>query len=133
MFERIIPVVIALIALQFLVRYMNKKRMNKRNSSRDFDYKNKIDQFLRISNYDEGTNNERILTDEIRSGLAKPELMLEIPDSMRDVRKGLNLIIDGVTHAVKGKISSRPGADNKYKNTAEMFDEIVEVIKKHKI
>lgn len=133
MFERVIPIIIALVALQLLVRYMNNRRVKKKAVPRDFDYKRKIDQFLKISNYDEGINNERILTDEIRSGLAKPDLLLEIPDSMRDVRKGLNLIIDGVTHAVKGKIGAKKSGDISYNNAAGMFDEIVEVINRHKI
>lgn len=133
MFERVIPIIIALVALQLLVRYMNNRRVKKKAVPRDFDYKRKIDQFLKISNYDEGINNERILTDEIRSGLAKPDLLLEIPDSMRDVRRGLNLIIDGVTHAVKGKIGAKNSGDISYNNAAGMFDEIVEVINRHKI
>ena len=133
MFEKIIPVIVALIALQFLIRFMNKKRQSQQTSTREFDYKKRIDEFMRISNYDEGANHDRILTDEIRSGLGKPELLLEIPDSMREVRRGLNLIIDAVTHGVKAKIGTNPSHDIKYNSPDMMFDEIVEVIKRHKI
>lgn len=133
MFEKIIPVIVALIALQFLIRFMNKKKQSQQTSTRDFDYKKRIDEFMRISNFDEGTNNERILTDEVRSGLGKPELILEIPDSMRDVRRSLNLIIDGVTQGVKAKIGTNPAHEIKYNSPDKMFDEIVEVINRHKI
>lgn len=133
MFERIIPIIIALLALQLLLKFLKKQKMNRQtqSSSRDFDYKKKIDEFLKVSNYDEGINDERILTDKVRSGLGKPDLLLEIPESMRDVRRSLNLIIDGVTHGVKGKIGSVPGQAGKYDSPEKMFDEIVEVINRH--
>ena len=133
MFEKIIPVIVALIALKFLIRFMNKKRQNSPASTRDFDYKKRIDEFMKISNYDEGTNNDRILSDEVRSGLGKPELLLEIPDSMRDVRRSLNLVIDAVTQGVKAKIGSNPPQEIKYNSPDKMFDEIIAVINRHKI
>jgi hypothetical protein len=133
MFEKIIPVIVALIALQFLIRFMNRKKKGNQESSRNLDYKKRIDDFLKISSYDEGTNNDRILSNEIRSGLGKPELLLEIPDSMRDVRRSLNLIIDGVTQGVKAKIGTNPVHEIKYNAPEKMFDEIVEVINRHKI
>lgn len=133
MFEKVIPVIIALIALQFLIRFMNKRKVSKPVQARNLDYKKKIDQFMQVSNYDEGVNSDRILTEEIRSGLGKPELMLEIPDSMRDVRRNLNLVIEGVSHGVKSKIGSNPASDIKYNSPDKMFDEIVAVINRHKI
>ena len=134
MLEKIFPVIIALIALQILIRYRNKNKKNvKHTSRRDFDYKKKIDEFMKVSNYDEGVNREQVLIDGIHSGLGKPELILGIPDSMRDVRKNLNLIIDGVTYGVKGKIGSGPVDEIKYNSPDKMFDEIVEVINRHKI
>jgi hypothetical protein len=133
MFEKVIPVIIALIALQFLIRFMNKRRASKPVQTRTQDYKKRIDEFLRVSNFDEGANSDRILTDEIRSGLGKPELMLEIPDSMRDVRRNLNLIIDAVTHGVKSKIGSNPASEIKYSSPDKMFEEIVAVINRHKV
>lgn len=133
MFEKVIPVIAALIALQFLIRFMNRKKQNNQISTREFDYKKRIDEFLKVSSYDEGVNHDRILTDEIRSGLGKPELLLEIPDSMRDVRRNLNLIIDGVTQGVKAKTGTNPALEIKYNSPDKMFDEIVEVINRHKI
>ena len=132
MFEKIIPLIIALFAFQFFIRYMNKRKKNNQSSVRNFDYKKRIDEIMKISNYDEGVNAGQLLKNDIRSGLGKPELMLGIPDNMRDVRSGLNLIIDAVTNGVKGKIGSLPAGDNMYKDSAAMFDEIIEVIKKHK-
>jgi len=49
---------------------------------------------------------------------------------MRDVRKNLNLIIDGVSHGVKAKVGEKSDII-KYNNAEEMFDEIVDVINKH--
>jgi len=133
MIEKIIPIILAIIALQFLIRFMQKKKKNKTVSTRDFDYKKKIDQFMKVTNYDEGVNNERILTDEIRTGLGKPDLLLGIPDNMREVRRDLNLIIDAVTEGVKSKVSKNPMIEIKYNEPVKMLDEIVQVIKKHKL
>jgi len=133
MLEKVIPVIIAVIALQFIIRFMQKKKKEKTSTTRDFDYKKKIDQFLKVTNYDEGVSNERILVDDIRSGLGKPDIILGIPETMRDVRKDLNLIIDAVTHGVKDKIGKNPTIEINYNNPGKMFDEIVEVIKKHKL
>ncbi len=133
MLEKVIPVIIALVALQLMLKFMSSRRKKKQNVTRDFDYKKKIDNFLKVSNYDEGVNTEQILTDELRSGLGKPDLMLGIPDSMREVRRGLNLIIDGVTHGVKGKVNANTQDEIKYNSPDKMFDEIIEVINKHKI
>jgi hypothetical protein len=44
----------------------------------------------------------------------------------------LNLIIDGVTHGVRSKTGKNPVIEVKYKDPARMFDEIVEIIRKHK-
>jgi hypothetical protein len=133
MIEKILPVIIAVIAMQFLIRFMQKKRSENKSTARDYDYKKKIDQFMKVSNYDEGVGNDRILTDEIRSGLGKPDLLLGIPDSMREIRKELNLIIDGVTYGVRSKIGKNPVIEVKYKDPEKMFDEIVQIIKKHKL
>ena len=133
MLETILPVIIAVIAMQFLIRFMQKKRSENKTTTRDYDYKKKIDQFMKVSNYDEGVVSDRILADEIRSGLGKPEILLGIPDSMREIRKELNLIIDGVTHGVRSKTGKNPVTEIKYKDPAGMFDEIVKIIKKHKM
>lgn len=133
MLDKVLPIIIAIIAMQFLIRFMQKKRNSNKTPVRDYDYKKKIDQFMKVSNYDEGVANDRILIDEIRSGLGKTELLLEIPDSMREIRRELNLIIDGVTHGVKSKIGKNPVIEIKFKDPGRMFDEIVEIIKKHKL
>lgn len=133
MLEKVLPVIIAVIALQFIIRFMQKKRREKTPTTRNFDYKKKIDQFLKVTNYDEGVSNERILIEDIHSGLGKPDIILGIPENMRDVRKDLNLIIDAVTHGVKDKIGKNPSIEISYNSPAKMFDEIVEVIKKHKL
>ncbi len=133
MLEKVLPIIIAVIAMQFLIRFMQKKRSQNKTVPRDYDYKKKIDQFMKVSNYDEGAGSDRILADEIRSGLGKPDLLLGIPDSMRETRKELNLIIDGVTHGVRSKIGKNPVIEVKYKDPVRMFDEIVEIIKKHKL
>lgn len=133
MFEKIIPVIIALIALQLLIKYINKRKKNNPSPSRNLDYKTKIDQYLKIGNFDEGLNNQKLFRDEIRTKLGNPDLMMDVPDSMNDVRRSFYLIIDGVTHAVKAKTGSKSGDDIKYNMPEKMFDEIVEVIKRHKI
>jgi len=132
MLEKILPVIAMLVALQLLLRFMQRRRKTERQGpSRYSEYKEKIDRFMKISNYDEGADYDRIFSDEIRSGIARPELIMGIPESMRDVRKDLNLIIDGVNHAVGAKIHSDRSDDVKYRDPAKMFDELVEVIKKH--
>lgn len=133
MLEKIIPVIIALFAIQLLIRFLNNRKKNSKPSSRNLDYKKRIDEFLKISSYDEGVNRERVLTDEIRSGLGKPELILNIPDNMRDVRRNLNLVIDAVTQGVKSKTGSLPEHEKKYSSPDRMFDEIIEVINRHRI
>jgi len=132
MLEKILPVIAMLVALQLLLRFMQRRRKTEsQGSSRYSEYKEKIDRFMKISNYDEGADYDRVFSDEIRSGIAKPELIMGIPESMRDVRKGLNLIIDGVNHAVRAKTGTPGTGDIKYRDAAGMFDELVEVIKKH--
>lgn len=134
MLEKIIPVIIALIAIQFLIRYTNSKRKkNTELTSERRDYKKRIDEFMRISNSDEGINTGRIAGDEVKSSLGRPDIIMNIPDNMRDVRKNLNLIIDGVTHGLKSKTGSPDESEIKYRDPSVMFDEIVEIIKKHRI
>lgn len=136
MFERILPVIIALVILQILIRFMQKRKKREHKlhgSSRYSEYRDKVDRLMKAGNFEDAGNYDRILSDEIRSGIAKPELIMEIPDSMRDVRRGLNLIIDGVNHAVKAKTGNESGDEIKFKDAAQMFDELVEVVKKHQV
>ena len=131
MFEKLIPVIVILILIQFFVRFMNSRKSKQKANTRKFDYKRRIDEFIKISSYDEGVGAGNKLSEEVRQGLGG-QLVLDIPDSMRDVRKDLNLIIDGVSHAVRAKIGEKSDIV-KYNNSAEMFDEILEIINKHKV
>lgn len=133
MFEKLIPVILALLAVQILIRVMQKKRRTNQSPSRNFDYKKRIDQLMKISNYDEGVNSEQAMIDEIRSGLGKPDMISGIPDNMRSVRRDLNLIIDAVTQGVKSKTGKTPVDAVRYHSPEKMFDEIVEVIRKHSV
>ena len=131
MLEKLIPIIAVLLFIQIAVKLMRAKKSKPKADSRNFDYKKRIDEFMKISNYDEGVGAGHKLTEEARQALGS-ELIQGIPDNMRDVRKNLNLIIDGVSCAVKSKIGEKSDMI-KYNNAAEMFDEIVEVINKHKI
>ena len=131
MFEKLVPIIFILIVIQLAMKFINKNKSKPRVDSRHFDYKKRIDDFMRISNYDEGVGAGRKLTGEVHQGLGG-DLISGIPDNMRDVRKNLNLIIDGVSCAVKAKIGEKSDVV-KYTDEAEMFDEIVEIINRHKI
>jgi len=129
--EKFIPIIAILILVQFGMKFLSRRRAKQKPASRDFDYKKKIDDAMRISNYDEGVGTGRKLSEEAHQGLGG-DLITGIPDNMRDVRKNLNLIIDGVSHGVKAKTCEKSDI-MKYNNAAEMFDEIVEIINKHKV
>jgi hypothetical protein len=131
MFEKFVPIILILIAIQVVVKFMNRKKSTSRADSHHLNYKKRIDEFMRVSNYDEGVGAGRKLAGEVQQGLGG-DLISGIPDNMRDVRKNLNLIIDGVSCAVKAKIGEKSDMI-KYTNGAEMFDEIVEIINRHKI
>lgn len=133
MFEKIIPVIAAVLVLQFLIRFMQKKKKEKNSQPRNFDYKKKIDQFMKYSNYDEGVNSEKLLIEDIRTGLGKTEFFSGIPEDKREVRRELNLIIDAVTHGIRSKLGSNSTDEMKYNNPEKMFDEIVKVINNYKI
>lgn len=133
MFEKIIPVVIALIAMQFILKFINKRKMNNREPVRDFSYKQRINEFMKLSDSDLRVKNEKLLTDEIYKNLSKQDLFSEIPDDMRDVRRGLNLITEGIIYAVKGKIGLKYDGKIRYNSPEKMFDEILEVVNRHKI
>ena len=128
--EKLIPIIAILIFIQIAVKFMRSRR-SKQTASQHFDYKKRIDEFMKISNYDEGVGTGRKLSEEVRQSLGS-DLLAGIPQNMSDVRKNLNLIIDGVSHGVKAKTCEKSDII-KYNNAAEMFDEIVEVINKHKV
>lgn len=133
MFERILPVILALIALQFIIRFMGRKKSAKNPAWKEIDYKRKIDELMKIGNFDDANTTGKSLQDEVKARLAKPELYMEIPDNMRDVRRGLNILIDAVTAGVRSKTGSGKGDMSHYRDPAKMFDELVEVVKKHKV
>lgn len=135
MFEKILPVILVLVLLQLLIRFMQKRRSKVQSygSSRFSEYRDKIDRLMKIDNFDDVKDRDRVLADEIRRGIAGPELMMQIPDNMRDVRRGLNLLIEGVNHGVKAKTGSLTGDVIKFRDADLMFDELVEVVKKHQV
>jgi hypothetical protein len=135
MLEKILPVIAMLVALQLLLRFMQRRRKARERGapSRYSEYRDRIDRLIKVSNYDDGTDYEKKFSDEIRSGIANPELMMEIPENMRDVRRGLNLIIEGVNCAVKAKIGLRHADETKYRDPSVMFDELVNVVNKYRI
>lgn len=133
MFEKIFPVIIALIALQFIVRFMARKKSGKTSAWREQDYKRKIDELMKIGNFDDHNTTGKSLQDEVKARLARPGLYMEIPDNMRDVRRGLNILIDAVTAGVRAKTGSGKADMSHYNDPAGMFDELVEVVKRHKV
>ena len=131
MFEKIIPVIVALILIQFAMKFLISRKSKQKVNTHRFDYKKRIDEFMKISNYDEGVGVGNKLSEEARQGLGG-SLLLDIPESMREVRKDLNLIINAVSHGVKAKIGEKSDIVE-YNNAAEMFDEIVKIINRHKL
>jgi hypothetical protein len=131
MFEKVLPIIVVLIIIQFAIRLIKNKSSKAKVNKHRYDYKDRIDEFMRISNYDEGVGAGRKLSEEVRHGLGS-ELLQGIPENMHDVKKNLNLIIDGVSHAVRAKIGEREEII-KYNNAAEMFDEILSIVNRHKV
>ncbi len=132
MLEKIVPVIIALVVLQLFIRYMNKKRKNEPVSHDRADYKKRIDELMKVSNYDEGVNAGHSLSEEVKKTLGNPEIITGIPENMRDVRRSLNRIIDAVTQGVKAKTGLLKESESQFKDPAAMFDEIVEVVNRHR-
>lgn len=135
MFEKILPVILVLVLLQLLIRFMQRRKLKVQShaSSRFSEYRDKIDRLMKIDNFNGRKDIESVIESEIRSGIASPELLMQIPENMRDVRRGLNLIIEGVNHGVKAKTGSLPDDVTKFRDASLMFDELVEVVKKHQV
>lgn len=133
MFEKIIPVFIAIIALQIFIKFVNRQKNNRRVSSRDFDYKQRINEFMKMGASYKDPDNVKMNKDEIRLKSLESDLMMDIPGNMSETRRDLHLIIEGVSHAVKGKTGSNTGDDAGYDSPEQMFDELVEVINRHRI
>jgi hypothetical protein len=132
MFEKLVPLIFIIIALQFIMKIMNKRNRNNQTIMRDFDYKRKIDQLMKTGNMNGSIYKERLLTDDLRFKMQKSNLISGIPDSMGELKSGINLIIDAVTHSIKEKLGTNNSIESKYSAPEKMFDEIVEVINRHK-
>jgi hypothetical protein len=133
MIEKVLPIIIALIILQFMFRFMSRKKTKKTSAWRELDYKRKIDKLMKISNFDDVNTTGKSLQDEVRARLANADLHREIPDNMRDLRRGLNILTDAVITGIRAKTGSGKGDMSHYRDAEKMFDELVEVVKKHKI
>lgn len=125
MLENILPVIIALIALQFIFRVMRKKKSSVAESEwKKIDYKKRLDLLLK----NKAPDNEAADTVLKRSPWAE-ELSM-IPDDMRDVRRDLNLIREAVSVGLKAKIGIKVD-ESRFAGPGRMFDEIAAVVRKH--
>lgn len=126
MFEKFVPILLALIALQFIIRFMQKRKGQVTQSQwRTIDYKKRREAIMKGRNPDE-------------EGMAAPKgirfLGIDdfnaIPENMREVRRDILHIREAASVGLRAKIG-RDVSDSKYTEPEKMFDEIVEVIKKH--
>jgi len=125
MFEKFIPILIALIALQFIIWIMQKKRARVTESEwKKIDYKKRMDSLLK------GKDPDITEADDVISKSPWAEELSMIPDDMRDVRKDLNLIREAVPVALRARIG-KTIYESRFREPENMFDEIVEVVKKH--
>jgi len=125
MLEKIIPIIIALIALQLLLRIMQKRKGKVVDSQwRTIDYKKRIDTLMK------GTESDNISKDIKGIVLIGLEDFRSIPDDRRELRKGIFLIKDALSDSIKAKIG-RPVSGN-FNNPEEIFDEIIKVIEQHR-
>lgn len=126
MFEKFIPIIIALIVLQFIMRFMSKMRGRTQEAEwRKIDYKKRRDAIMKGRD-----------PDEEAAAMPKGIRFLgiddfnAIPEDMRNVRRDLLCIRDAVSIGLRAKIG-RDVSDSKYNEPEKMFDEIVEVINRH--
>ncbi len=133
MIEKVLPVIVALVILQLMIRFMSRKKTEKPSAWRELDYKRKIDELMKIGNFDDANTTGKSLQDEVKARLANADLHREIPDNMRDLRRGLNILTDAVINGIRAKTGSGKGDMSHYRDPEKMFDELVEVVKKHKV
>ncbi|HOP63514.1 MAG TPA: hypothetical protein PK358_10150 [Spirochaetota bacterium] len=127
MFEKFIPVFIALIALQFIIRFMQKRKNKVQESEwRKIDYKKRIDSLMKGRDPDAVTQAPRGIT------LVGLEDYSAIPEDMRGIRKDINHIREAVSIGLRAKIG-RDVSVSRFDKPEEMFDEILEVIRKHEL
>jgi len=125
MLEKIIPVIIALIALQFIIRVVQKKRTTVTKSEwREIDYKARIDRLMKGRDPEHSSPASRGIT------LVGLEDFSAIPDDMRNVRRDIIHIREAVSTGLRAKIG-RDVSDSKYREPDLMFDEIVRVIDRY--
>ena len=125
MFEKFIPILIALIALQFILRVMRKKKSEIPKSEwREIDYKKRIDVLMKGRDPDGSAHAPRGIT------LIGIEDFSAIPDDMRNVRRDILNIRDAVSAGLRAKIG-RDTSESKYREPDLMFDEIVRVIDRY--
>lgn len=126
MFEKFIPIIIALIALQFIMRFMNKRKsMVQESEWRKADYKKRRDAIMKGRDPDE----EAAAAPKGMRFLGVDDFNA-IPEEMRGVRRDIIHIRDAVSAGLRAKIG-RDAGDSKYNEPEKMFDEIVEVINRH--
>jgi len=125
MFEKIIPILVALIALQFIIRVMQKKRAGTpRSELRNIDYKKRIDALMKGRDPEHETHTSRGIT------LVGIDDFSAIPEDKRDVRRDIIHIREAVSAGLRAKIG-RDVSESKYREPDLMFDEIVRVIDRH--
>lgn len=125
MFEKIIPVLVALIALQFIIRVMHKKRTNPTPSAwKEVDYRKRIDLLMK------GREPDGIPRDNKGITLIGIEDFAAIPGDMRSVRRDLLHVREGLSTGLRAKIG-RDVSNSKFTDPDKMFDEIVEVVNRH--
>jgi len=125
MFEKIIPILVALIALQFIIRVMRKKKSEVPQSSwRNVDYRKRIDTLMKSRDHDSSDITSKGIT------LIGFEDFSAIPDDMRNVRQDVIRIREAVSAGLRAKIG-RDASESKYREPDLMFDDIVRVIDRY--
>ncbi|HOP29969.1 MAG TPA: hypothetical protein P5120_13660 [Spirochaetota bacterium] len=125
MFEKVIPILVALIALQFIIRVMQKKKASVPKSEwREIDYKKRIDDLMK------GRDPEGTVRSPKGITLIGIEDFSAIPDDKRDVRRDILHIREAVSIGLRSKLG-RDVSDSKYREPDLMFDDIVRVIERY--
>ena len=125
MFEKIIPILVALIALQFIICVMQKKRTGVPKSPlREIDYRKRIDTLMKGGDPEHSAHTSKGIT------LVGIEDFSAIPDDMREVRRDIVHIREAVSMGLRAKIG-RDTSGSKYREPDLMFDEIVRVIDRY--
>ncbi len=125
MFEKIIPILLALIALQFIIRVMQKKKaFVPKSGRRDFDYKQRINDLMKGRDPEYTGHSSKGIT------LVGIEDFSAIPGDKRDLRRDIINMREAISAGLRAKIG-KDVSDSKYKEPDLMFDEIVRVIDRY--